>query len=709
MADSDIALRFGADISGLVSGMAEASNKVKGFGGSTDSTSKSLQFMQKIAGAAAATMAVAFVKSSFDAINAQSDLKAQLSTTSASIATMTRAADLAGISQGTFESASKKLSLQMASAADGSGKSAELFDRLGLSVADLSRMPLDERFAAINTAISENIPKTEQAAAAQQLFGKGAALAMSALSPETIARASEEIQVLGLNISEIDAAAVGGAEDSIKLLGVAAQGVGQQLSSQLAPYIQAVGDMFFDSAKEGGGFGNEIQLAVEIAIKTVGFLADAMAGFMRVVSAVGNSIMVYLRNPINLATVAVEMLIRGIDAIPGIDLSESVQALEKFNAESLAITQDYKDGLVAALETPLPSEQFQVYVDNAKKAATQAAAEQKKIMSESGGGSPDTSEQDKEAKKQAETLAKKLQALADSYKSEEQLLADTLKNQNALIAEGVASGQLTRAQGREMELAAMQKFTDDSNALAEKRAEMSRKEAEEQAKAAEVINAKLQTVRDGFKTEAQLLNDSYAEKAAIIAEWEAAEDGRKAEADALRIQARQQYNDAIVALDQEAADKQRAIDEAKNQALMSSSANAISAIGNLLSTGSKKQFEISKKLGLSAAAISMYQGIAAGVALGFPLAIPAVAYAAATGLSAIQNIRSQSFGGGPSGSVAQSAPTLPTDTNVAGNAGSNNVQNITVRGINPGQFFSGQQILDIINAAQENGGILKAG
>ena len=108
----------------------------------------------------------------------------------------------------------------------------------------------------------------------------------------------------------------------------------------------------------------------------------------------------------------------------------------------------------------------------------------------------------------------------------------------------------------------------------------------------------------------------------------------------------------------------------------------------------------------------MYQGIAAGVALGWPLAVPAVAYAAATGLSAIQNIKSQSYGGGGStGAVSSgSAPTLPTDTNAPGNAGnSGGGQNITVRGINPGQFFSGQQLLDLINAATDNGGVLKAG
>lgn len=711
--DSEIGIRIGADITGLVAGLNNAGGAVKKFGSSSETAAAGVGILQKLAGAAAVTMAVAFVKASYDAINAQSDLAAQLGTTSASIATMTRAADLAGISQSTFESASKKLSLQLAAAADGSGKSAELFSRLGLSVSQLSAMPLDERFAAINRAISENIPKTEQAAAAQQLFGKGAALAISALSPELIAQSAHEMEVLGLNISEIDAAAVGASEDSIKLLGLAAQGVGQQLSTQLAPYIQAIGDSFFDSAEAGGNFGNAIQATVEVVIGVVGAMADAFAGFKRVVVVVFSAVMETLGVLALGVGKAVEGWTRLFNAIPGVNMDESEKSITDFNNTTLETLRGLNTQLKNQFNEPLPSERFGVYTEQAKKAASEAAKLNAAANIDTGGGTADTTEQDKAAAKNAEQLAQKLAALADSYKTESQLLEQSYAEQNALIAAGVNSGQLTRDQGRAMETAAQQKFAADSIALSEKQTAADKKAMEEKTKAAEALNAKLETVRDSFKTEAQLLNDSYAEKAAIIAEWENAETGRQVEANELRAAARQQYNDKIVAMDQEAANAQIALEEAKNAALMASSANALSAIGNLLATGGKKDFENSKRLGLAAAAISMYTGIAAGLKLGWPAAIPAVAYATATGLSAIRNIKSQTATGGATGAVSSGgAPTLPTDPNVAGNAGASGGgggQNITVRGINPGQFFSGQQILDIINAATANGGVLKAG
>ena len=78
-----------------------------------------------------------------------------------------------------------------------------------------------------------------------------------------------------------------------------------------------------------------------------------------------------------------------------------------------------------------------------------------------------------------------------------------------------------------------------------------------------------------------------------------------------------------------------------------------------------KQTAIGKTLAVASALISTYQGIAAGVKLGYPLAIPAVAMAAMTGFSAVKNILavkvpSASGGGSPNmPNVSTSAPMTP--------------------------------------------------
>jgi hypothetical protein len=90
----------------------------------------------------------------------------------------------------------------------------------------------------------------------------------------------------------------------------------------------------------------------------------------------------------------------------------------------------------------------------------------------------------------------------------------------------------------------------------------------------------------------------------------------------------------------------------------------LQAVGQSLNVASDlvgKDTKAGKALGVASAAINTYQGIAAGVKLGYPAAIPAVAMAAATGFAAVKNILAVKVPGGSGGasapSVNTSAPT----------------------------------------------------
>ena len=90
----------------------------------------------------------------------------------------------------------------------------------------------------------------------------------------------------------------------------------------------------------------------------------------------------------------------------------------------------------------------------------------------------------------------------------------------------------------------------------------------------------------------------------------------------------------------------------------------VQAVGQSLNVAADlvgKDTKAGKALGVASAAINTYQGIAAGVKLGYPLAIPAVAMAAATGFAAVKNILAVKVPGGSGGasapSVNTSAPT----------------------------------------------------
>ena len=135
------------------------------------------------------------------------------------------------------------------------------------------------------------------------------------------------------------------------------------------------------------------------------------------------------------------------------------------------------------------------------------------------------------------------------------------------------------------------------------------------------------------------------------------------------------------------------------------------------STNSKKMFKLQKAAGIANAVMDMYQGINAGVALGWPMAIPAVAYAVGTGIQSINKIKSQEFGGGSGGgspstgggggggggsrasAAAASAPKQPTEA--VQQAEPPQPINVTVDGsIDP---EGARRIIEAINEATEDG------
>jgi len=79
-----------------------------------------------------------------------------------------------------------------------------------------------------------------------------------------------------------------------------------------------------------------------------------------------------------------------------------------------------------------------------------------------------------------------------------------------------------------------------------------------------------------------------------------------------------------------------------------------------------KETAAGKTLAVAGALINTYQGIAAGVKLGFPLAIPAVAMASMTGFSAVKNILAVKTPGGSGGSAGNmSTPSISAAAPIA--------------------------------------------
>jgi lambda family phage tail tape measure protein len=238
---------------------------------------------------AAAAAGVAMVRSGLQTVDAQAKLAQSLNTTVASIQTLERAGELAGVSISGIEQATKDLTRRLSQAAAGTGPAADALDRLGLSASDLIALPLDQRVGAINAAIESFVPAAERAAVAGQLFGEEGSIAMSRIDTATLRQATEDVLAFGVVVSEQDADQIERTNDAISRLGLIWRGLSNQLAVAAAPALEAVADAMAAIASRTGPLGiairglfDNIGRLTTYAVTFAGFLAGRWVAGMAV-------------------------------------------------------------------------------------------------------------------------------------------------------------------------------------------------------------------------------------------------------------------------------------------------------------------------------------------------------------------------------------------------------------------------------------------
>lgn len=242
-------------------------------------------FTRKVGVAAAAAVAaataagIAMVRSGLSSVDAQAKLAQSLGTTVASIQTLERAGELAGVSMSGIEQATKDLTRRLSQAAAGGGPAADALERLGLTAGDLLALPLDQRVGAINAAIAAFVPVAERAAVAGQLFGEEGSIAMSRIDTATLRQATEDVRAFGVVVSEQDADRIERTNDAISRLGLVWRGLSNQLAVAAAPALEAVANAMAALASRTGPLG----MAISGLFNQIGRLssyAASFAGFM---------------------------------------------------------------------------------------------------------------------------------------------------------------------------------------------------------------------------------------------------------------------------------------------------------------------------------------------------------------------------------------------------------------------------------------------
>jgi len=309
--------------------------------------------------------------------------------------------------------------------------------------------------------------------------------------------------------------------------------------------------------------------------------------------------------------------------------------------------------------------------------------------------------------KQAEILA----GITDQYEKERKIAEFKLKDDIRIAEEDLKNKKITNKQ----KIALVEQYHKDEAAkikeINDKEAAAKKKEEEEKKKQ-EAIDAKKKA--DDEKADAKKKLD---EAKAASADQNLKANERRALLDAERALNQEYYDKGLIDkatylkngqdIDKADTEIKKQENEAKQQ-LLDSYLGALDGVANVIG----KQTAAGKAISVASALISTYEGIAKGVKLGYPMAIPAVISAATTGFAAVKNILAvkvpNSGGGGGGGSTPVtpnlgSAPLMPreqtTTTSLTGQTLASMNATASRAYVVESDITSGQQRMERINRA----------
>ena len=229
---------------------------------------------------AAAAATIALTKMSMTSIDNLSKTANKIGATTEALAGLQFAAELTGVSAETMNMAMQRMTRRVSEAAMGTGEAVKALKELGINAYELERLPLDEQMNVVADAMQNVGSQSDRVRLAMKLFdSEGVALVNTlAGGSEALKEYAAEAEHLGLTISDIDAAKIEAANDSITRAKKVFTGLGNQLAVSFAPLIEYVANLFRESAVNSAEFGNTGQRAVRALIKVyakaVQFFAD---------------------------------------------------------------------------------------------------------------------------------------------------------------------------------------------------------------------------------------------------------------------------------------------------------------------------------------------------------------------------------------------------------------------------------------------------
>ncbi len=245
-----------------------------------------------VAGAAAATALTVALAAVYREQSALIDQTAKfadrIGVSTEALSQLRYAAELSGVGARDLDMAMQRMTRRIAEAAQGSGEAAPALKQLGIDAQKLGQMTPDEQLHVLADAFKGVESQSERVRLAFKLFDSGgvAMINMLANGSESLKEMTDEADALGLTLTRVNAAKVEMANDAMTRVAATTTAFKQELTTQLAPVIAGIGELFTDNAKKHGGMSEFIMDGLDSIYKAVGFVADGFHGWKVILKGV---------------------------------------------------------------------------------------------------------------------------------------------------------------------------------------------------------------------------------------------------------------------------------------------------------------------------------------------------------------------------------------------------------------------------------------
>ena len=340
---------------------------------SLDGIKTGFKVMGVAAAAAAGGLTLIYNKQS-QVIDATAKLSDRLGVSIGALQGYRHAAELGGVGSEKFDKSVSKMVKNLGDARNGLGTAKTVLEEYGLVNEEFFALNTEQQFEAIGKKISELESPAEKASLATAVFGRAGQDLINTFESGTFAQAAADVEAVGAAMSRVDAAKVEAANDAMTRVGLVTQGLGQQFTAQVAPFVDAFADSLFNAAKEAGGMGNVVKTAMQNIVTGVGYAANALHGMEIAWQAVLAAANTAIAGSVGALAALDEGITSFLNKIPGVS-AETNDFLQTFAESSAAVAVQARKNLQETMAQPWPKEQVIQWAEEVTQEATLAAQE----------------------------------------------------------------------------------------------------------------------------------------------------------------------------------------------------------------------------------------------------------------------------------------------------------------------------------------------